>query len=55
MSPVREIISLGRTGGGLMYSLVENPVIGIEEYMIICVEPGDGDIYYGSMMHLDGT
>ncbi|HJJ30438.1 MAG TPA: cache domain-containing protein [Methanocorpusculum sp.] len=55
MSPVREIISLGRSGGGLMYSLVEGSAPGIEEYMIIYVEPADGEIYYGSMMRLDGT
>ena len=53
MSPIREIISLGQSGGGLMYSLVWDSVLEKEVYVLIYVEPADGEIYYGSIMRLE--
>jgi len=53
MSPIREIISLAESGGGLMYTLVWDPVLEKEVYVLISVEPADEDIYYGSMMRLE--
>lgn len=53
MSPIREIISLAASGGGLMYSLVLDPEYKREEYVLIYVEPADDGICYGSMMVLE--
>ncbi len=53
MSPVREIISLGESGGGLMYSLVWDAALDKEVYVLIYVEPADEETYYGSVMRLE--
>ncbi len=53
MSPVREIISLAESGGGMMYSLVWDPVLEKEMYVLIYVEPADEETYYGSVMRLE--
>jgi len=53
MSPIREIISLGESGGGLMYTLVWDPVLEKEVYVLIYAEPADEEIYYCSMMRLE--
>jgi hypothetical protein len=53
MSPVREIISLAESGGGMMYSLVWDPVLEREMYVLIYVEPADKETYYGSIMRLE--
>ncbi|ABN06876.1 Cache, type 2 domain protein [Methanocorpusculum labreanum Z] len=53
MSPVREIISLAESGGGLMYSLVWDADLKKEVYVLIYVEPADEETYYGSMMRLE--
>ncbi|RBQ24737.1 MAG: hypothetical protein ALMCE001_10950 [Methanocorpusculum sp. MCE] len=53
MSPIREIISLAESGGGLMYSLVWDSTLDKEVYVLIYVEPADDETYYGSMMRLE--
>ncbi len=53
MSPVREIISLADSGGGMMYSLLWDPVLDKEMYVLIYVEPADDETYYGSVMRLE--
>ena len=52
-SPIREIISLGESGGGLMYSLVWDSALGKEVYVLIYVEPADEETYFGSIMRLE--
>lgn len=53
MSPIREIISLAESGGGLMYSLVWDFTQNKEAYILIYVEPADEKTYYGSLMRLE--
>ncbi len=53
MSPIREIISLAKSGGGLMYSLVWDSALEKEVYVLIYAEPADEEIYYCSMMRLE--
>jgi len=53
MSPIREVISLAASGGGLMYSLVLDPAYEKEVYVLIYVEPANERVCYGSMMVLE--
>ncbi|MEA5037503.1 MAG: cache domain-containing protein [Methanocorpusculum sp.] len=53
MSFVREGISLGKSGGGLMYALVWDPNYQREVYVLDYVEPADNDTYFASYMILE--
>lgn len=52
MSVMREVISLSKEGGGLMYSKVWDPETMKETYVLIYVEPADDTTYFGSMLIL---
>ncbi|MPL71665.1 hypothetical protein SDC9_17442 [bioreactor metagenome] len=52
MSVTRDVISLSQNGGGLMYSMVRDPVTDQEVYVLIYVEPADDTTYFGSMLVL---
>ena len=53
MSFVREGISLGKSGGGLMYALVWDPNYQREVYVLDYVEPAGNDTYFASYMILE--
>jgi|LSQX01.3.fsa_nt_gb hypothetical protein len=53
MSPIREIVSLARSGGGLMYSLMRDSAREKEVYVLIYGEPADEETCYDSMMRLE--
>ncbi|MEA5037840.1 MAG: cache domain-containing protein [Methanocorpusculum sp.] len=53
MSFVREGISLGKSGGGLIYALVWDPNYQREVYILDYVEPAGNDTYFASYMILE--
>jgi hypothetical protein len=53
MSIGREAIPLAQSGGGLIYSLVWDPELERDVYVLIYVEPVTEDTYYGSMIILE--
>ena len=53
MSIGREVIPLAQSGGGLIYSLVWDPELEKDVYVLIYVEPVTEDTYYGSMIILE--
>ena len=53
MSVVREMISLAQDGGGLMHSLIWDPVTQKENNVLIYIEPADSTIYFGSILIIE--
>ena len=53
MSVVREGISLGKSGGGLMYMLTWDQNYQREVYVLDYVEPVGNDTYFASYMILE--
>ena len=53
MSTMREVISLSRGGGGLMYNKVWNPSTMQEAFVLIYVEPADDSTYFGSILVIE--
>ncbi len=53
MSVVREMISLAQDGGGLMHSLIWDPITQKENNVLIYIEPADSTIYFGSILIIE--
>jgi signal transduction histidine kinase len=53
MSFVREGISLGQSGGGLMYTLAWDSVTQKERFVLDYVEPAGNNTYFASYMVLE--
>jgi signal transduction histidine kinase len=53
MSFVREGISLGKAGGGLMYTLAWDSIQKKEVFVLDYVEPAGNDTYFASYMILE--
>ncbi|WP_319379285.1 cache domain-containing protein [uncultured Methanocorpusculum sp.] len=53
ISLIREGISLGKEGGGLMYTLMWDSTINKENFILVYVVPADDDAYFASFIILE--
>ncbi|ABN06874.1 Cache, type 2 domain protein [Methanocorpusculum labreanum Z] len=53
ISLIREGISLGKEGGGLMYTLLWDSTLNKEIFILVYVVPADDDAYFASFMILE--